>query len=272
MEIKNLFQLLGFRGRSRRYLYRVAEHVLQNGAVVKYAQWLHPTESSKRVTVDLILAYQEILRPGDFCIDIGAHTGDSTLPMAIAAGLTGFTLAVEPNPFVYHVLEKNARANRALAHIETMMAAATDEDGFIQFEYSDSGYCNGGRHEGISPLSHGHAYKLDVFGVNLSKELRECYSDVLARLRYIKIDTEGYDLHVVRSLQEIIREFRPYMKVEIFKKSSTTYRKQLFAFFLESHYSIHKITTEPIGRGPLLSLADVNSWNHYDILCVPGDR
>jgi FkbM family methyltransferase len=271
LKIRNLFQLLGFRGRSRRYLYHVADFVIQNGTVVRYAQWLHPAESPKQITGDQVLAYREFVRPGDFCIDIGAHTGDSTLPMAIAAGPTGFTLALEPNPFVYHVLEKNARANRGIANIHTMMAAATQGECFMQFEYSDSGFCNGGRHEGISPFSHGHAFTLDVFGINLSKELRESYGDLLPRLRFVKVDAEGYDLEVVRTIQEIIREFRPHMKVEVYKKSSKAYRKELFSIFLDSRYSIYKVEREPIGRGPLLSLADVDSWKHYDILCVPDE-
>ncbi len=69
--------------------------------------------------------------------------------MALAVGRSGCVLALEPNPFVYHVLEKNARANRSAANIIPMMAAATEKEGFMQFAYSDSGFCNGGRHEDI---------------------------------------------------------------------------------------------------------------------------
>ena len=38
------------------------------------------------------------------------------------------------------------------------MAGASDVEGFVTFEYSDSGYCNGSRHEGMSVLKHGHAW------------------------------------------------------------------------------------------------------------------
>ena len=34
---------------------------------------------------------------------IGAHIGDTTLPIALAAGKKGFVLALEPNPYVFHV-------------------------------------------------------------------------------------------------------------------------------------------------------------------------
>jgi FkbM family methyltransferase len=280
MKLKNVFELLGFRGRAKRYLYRVEKFNLQGGMAAKYARWLHPKEftgpiADNRATVPVtdhhVAAYREILRPGDFCVDIGAHSGDSTLPIAIAVGTTGCTLALEPNPFVYHVLQKNARANRGIANIETLMAAAAPSERFMQFEYSDSGFCNGGRHEGISSLSHGHAYKLDVFGVNLAKELREDYGDRLPRLRLVKVDTEGFDLYVLQSILDIIREFRPYVKAEVFKNTSTAYRKELFSLFLDNNYSIYHIEDEPIGRGVLLGLKDVDSWRQFDILCVPGE-
>ena len=83
----------------------------------------------------MVDAYREILKEGDFCIDIGAQTGDTTLPMAVAAGVEGCALALEPNPYVYHVLEKNARANNHVANIKTMMAAAGTYEGFMKFEY-----------------------------------------------------------------------------------------------------------------------------------------
>lgn len=271
MRLMGVLQRLGFRGRSKKYLYQVNEFALGGGLVARYAQWLHPAESPKQITADQVRAYREFLGPGDFCIDIGAHTGDSTLPMAIAAGPTGFTLALEPNPFVYHVLEKNARANRGIANIQTLMAAATPAECFMQFEYSDSGFCNGGRHEGISSLAHGHAFKLQVFGIDLARELRESFGDVLPRLRFIKVDAEGYDLYVVRSIQAIIQEFRPCLKLEVFKDSSTAYRKELFSIFLDNRYGIHRIEHEPLGRGPRLSLADVDARQHYDILCVPDE-
>lgn len=73
--------------------------------------------------------------------------------MVIATGLKGLTIALEPNPFFYHVLEKNVRANRKIANIQTIMAAAAPKECFMQFEYSDAGFCNGGRPKGISVLN-----------------------------------------------------------------------------------------------------------------------
>jgi FkbM family methyltransferase len=271
MKLRNLLELIGIHTRTKQYQYSVREFKLKNDSTVKYATWLHPSEFQKPITDEQVNAYKEFLSPGDFCIDIGAHSGDSTIPMALVVGLNGCALALEPNPFVYHVLEKNARTNQHLVNVKTMMAAATLEEGFIQFEYSDSGFCNGGRHEGIGMLRHGHVFKLNVFGVNLTHELKSDYSDFLPKLKFIKIDAEGYDLYVIKSLSEIIRLYRPCIKTEIFKKTSTKYRVELFSFLFENSYEVFKIDQEPVGRGESLNLDDVDRWKHYDILCTPKE-
>ncbi len=271
MKIHNFFQLCGFRGKPQRYTYEMRDFNLGKGKVVHYAQWLHPSESKKEITIDMVNSYEDLLKEGDFCIDIGAHSGDSTLPMALVTGKTGCVLALEPNPYVYHVLEKNARSNRHLTNIRTMMAAVAPNEGIMEFEYSDSGFCNGGRHEGISVLKHGHAFKLKVFCVNLVKELYEDFSEFLPRLKFIKVDTEGYDLYVLQSLIDVIKSYRPIVKTEVFKKTDKNYRLKLLTFFQELDYSVNRIENEPVGTGSQLTEDNLEDWKHYDILCLPNN-
>ena len=269
MQLRNIYEFLGFRKKSKHYLYEMHTFNLDNNIKINYAQWLHPAESKKFVTNEMVDAYREILNEGDFCIDIGAHTGDSTIPMALAAGKSGSVLALEPNPYVYHVLEKNARTNRHALNIKPLMAAGSPEEGFLEFEYSDPGYCNGGRHEGIPFWKHGHAYKLEVFCINLEKELQADYQHDLERLKFIKVDTEGYDLYVLRSLGNSLKQYRPIVKTEIFKKTDRQYRKDLLSLFEDLNYSVYKIIEDPIKAGPLVTEQNLNEWKHYDILCLP---
>lgn len=273
MKIKNLLELAGLRSKPKQYHYQVNEFDIDGIGPVRYAQWLHPKETPKTITSAMVQAYRGILNEGDFCIDIGAHSGDSTLPMALAVGHRGCVLALEPNPYVYHVLEKNARLNPELTHIKTLMAAATPHNQFIEFEYSDSGFCNGGRHENISSLKHGHSYKLSVFGIDLSKELKSDFSSLLPRLKFIKVDAEGYDLYVLQSIQDIIKTCRPGIKAEVFKNTDESYRESLFNFLSDEGYRIYRVTDEPIGHdNQALELQDMNNWKHFDILCIPDTQ
>lgn len=267
MKLKNLIQILGFKGKPRHYLYKVTDYTVGN-ETVHYAQWLHPGESTKEINTELVDAYKRHIGEGDFCIDIGAHSGDTSLPMAMAAGKSGCVLAMEPNPFVYHVLEKNARANTHVGNIDTIMAAASVEDTFVEFEYSDSGFCNGGRHEGISVLKHGHPFKQEVFCVNLENELRQDYADYLPRLKFVKVDTEGYDLYVLKTIENIIADYKPVIKAEIYKKTDERYRAEMLELFHKHGYVVRKITNEPLDTGVELTRDNLDVGKHYDVLAM----
>jgi FkbM family methyltransferase len=271
MKIKNLIQLIGIREKPRHYAYKMHDYDLGNDTIVHYAQWLHPKETKKIITNEMVDAYREILNEGDFCIDIGAHTGDSTIPIALAVKNQGCVLAMEPNPYVYYVLEKNARANRCITNIKPMMAAAGSTEDFLEFEYSDSGFCNGGRHEGISVLSHGHAFKQEVFCVDIEKELQEDFADVLPKLKFIKVDAEGFDLYVLQSMLDVITTYRPIVKAEVYKKTDLNYRRRLLSLFENLNYSVYKLDEEPVKKGPRLSEDNLEEWKHYDILCFPDN-
>jgi FkbM family methyltransferase len=267
MKIKNIVNKLGIKQKTKRYGY-ATQQFEYHGLPVYYSQWLHPKETPKKMVEKEIDELAKYICPGDFCIDIGAHTGDSTLPIALAAGKEGCVLALEPNPYLYHVLEKNVRSNRSTTHIIPLMAAAIEQEGFVTFEYSDSGFCNGGNHKDISFWEHGHAFDLEVFGVNLQHELNTDFKDLLPRLRFIKIDAEGFDLFIIRSILEVIKTYHPVIKAEVFKRTSQAYRDALYDQLSELDYSIYKIDEEPVKKGLLLKKGDMMNWKHFDILCV----
>lgn len=274
MKLRNLFEFAGLRGKPRHFDFTTRSIALDDGRQVTVADWQHPRLSDGRdpyaLMPQVIRDHRQNVSEGDFCIDIGAHVGNSALPMAIAAGRSGCVLALEPNPFVYHVLEKNARANRHIANIRTIMAAAGQSRGFLEFEYSDSGFCNGGRHEGISALRHGHPYKLSVFCVDLQQELREDYAEELERLRLIKVDAEGYDLYILRALAGIIDQYRPVVKAEVFKNTSRQYREDMFDFFESHRYEVFDVATDRFVRGERLDHEAIARSGHFDVLCFPA--
>src|SRR5207302_1825532 len=136
-----------------------------------FARWKHPSETPKTIEQASVDAVRGFLREGDVAIDIGAHTGDSTLPIALAVGREGRVLALEPNPYVFRILDVNASLNPEKTAITPLMFAAMPSDGPFDFEYSDTGFCNGGFHEGVSRWTHGHVHRLTVEGRNLARYL-----------------------------------------------------------------------------------------------------
>src|SRR6478752_6435636 len=126
------------------YGYDVREFDLPQDGLVQYAQWQHPYDQTKTITQSAVDAIRQFVSPGDFVIDVGAHSGDTAVPMALAAGQGGCTLALEPNPYVYKVLVANAALNGGKTNIVPRCCAATQDEGDFVFHYSDAGFCNGG--------------------------------------------------------------------------------------------------------------------------------
>lgn len=267
MKIKEAFYLLGLRPRAKSYGHRIDRHELPEGPL-EYATWLHPKQRPYALVQSEIDFLRGIIRPGDCAIDIGAHGGDTALPIALACGSTGTVLAFEPNSYAYPTLEVNSQLNKDKTNIVPYCLAATATEGEFVFEYSDPGYSNGGRHIGISNWKHGHAFPLKVRGVVLSRFLRECHPDVLRKLRYIKIDVEGYDLDVLRSILDVLSESRPYVRTEVYKWLGDEKRRETFRFFSDLSYTLRTVD-ENWRLGPPIGEADMFRPHGFDIYAEP---
>ena len=262
--------MIGLRPKAQTYGFEIKTFGLAKDGKIEYAQWLHPRETAKQITQESVEELRRFLSPGDVAIDIGAHTGDSTLPMALAVGKSGCVLALEPNSYVFPVLAKNAELNPEKTHIVPLCFAATPEDAELVFRYSDSGYCNGGQFDWISRWSHGHAFELHVQGRNLLRFLQMSYADLIPRIRYIKVDTEGNDEAVIHSISELLSRYKPVLRIEMYRKLTDQQRQSLYQCVRKLGYELQRIVSEDDYRGELVSETDLSRWRHFDALCVPA--
>ena len=178
--------------------------------------------------------------------------------------------ALEPNPYVFKVLALNATLNRSKTDIVPLMFAAMPGDGEFEFEYLGLGVCNGGFHRGISRWKHGHFSKLRVEGRNLAEYLRAEAAE-LPRLRYIKIDTEGFDRAVVQFIDGPDQD-PPAVpsKTEIYKHLPDAERRGFHDDLRRLGYRVFKCE-EDVYRGEELGRDDLSRWPHFDIFAVPGE-
>ena len=269
MKPREFFYMLGIRPKLKTYPHEVLTYELPRDGKVQYAQWLHPSESRKPVLQEAVDVMRRYIRPGDVAIDIGAHTGDTAIPMALAAGREGCVLALEPNPCVFAILKKNSELNPEKTTIVPLMIAATQESGDFDFEYSDAGLCNGGLHEGVSRWRHGHAFKLRVRGENLQAYLAEHFPALIPRVRFLKVDAEGYDYQVLESLKSLISERKPFIKAEVFKHLSLERRELLYDFLAGFGYDVFCVENDLEYPGVRLNRRDLTARRHYDVFCMP---
>jgi FkbM family methyltransferase len=246
---------------------------------VKVAQWKHPFYHPLKLDAGLVSFYRQFIKTGDFAIDIGAHAGDTTIPMALAAGETGAILALEPNRYVYAVLDENAKLNREKTNILPLCIAATADDGVFSFNYSDASFCNGGflsKREVSDPY---HKYTLAIQGRNLDQLLRTEYASYLTKLSFIKVDAEGYDKVIIKNLSGIINDFHPYILSECNHYLVKAERDELFDIMSTGGYTLYQVGLNQLRASDFRSVnkrplnkSDMMKHDHFDILAVPPGR
>ena len=245
---------------------------LADEGLIQHSQWLHPGEFGNVVAQENVNFFKKFIKKEDFVIDIGANEGETTVPMALAADVKGMTLAIEANPHVFKVLKANADLNKQKTNILPLNFAATAVDGEYVFGSGDPSYGNGG----IVGFTHNERrnirYTFQVTGKNLNQYLNQHHAELLPKLTFIKIDTEGYDKEIVKTIPEIMNRYRPYLVTECFGPSTKDEKLELFDLLTSMKYSLHRLDHFNMDAHPLIARADMVAKKTYDILASPSER
>ncbi len=237
--------------------------------LISFAQWQHPKEKPVILTKKNIDFYKNMGVEGTVVIDIGTHTGDTTIPMGIAAGKKGLVIGLEPNKYVFKVLEENIRLNISRANIEGHCIAATQHDGDYIFNYSDASFCNGGYLSEIETKDHNHFYQLEVKGKNLHNFLEDKYSNKILNISLIKIDAEGYDKEILKTIPEILNNQKPVLMVECYKKLNFSEREELFDVLSNHDYTLYRLHNfEELEELNMITREDMHKEKHFEILAL----
>lgn len=112
------------------------DHAILCRVLGKYIMYAHPEDIG--ITPHLCLngfweswitiAMARVLKPGMFCLDIGANHGYYTMMMADAVGESGRVLAVEPNPELVDMIELSVEVNGFQMNTKILQKAAYDKD------------------------------------------------------------------------------------------------------------------------------------------------
>lgn len=242
-----------------------------------YAIWMHPSQRHK----DFEFSKQELdfmgkaIPKGSTAIDIGAHTGDTSVAYAVVAGKEGKVLAFEPNIAAYEVLEQNAKLNDNIIPVHR---AITEKEGKFTFHYTDPGLCNGGF---SNALKHkfgigGNTVPLKVRGICLESWLNAHYPDLIDKISFIKIDAEGYDKNILKNIKGLVSRCKPLIQCEVYPFLNKEELAELYAAIDDMGYScfiggVHSCDVTLIDRKNPLSLKDILDLEGKlcDLICFP---
>ena len=192
--------------------------ILING----YEMFLKPNDPGISTELSLFKSHEplntkiisRLLKPGMTCLDIGGNIGYYVLLERKCVGKEGKIIAIEPLLQNYEYLNKNIE-HQNFDNIQTFNFACGDEDVLADFFVNKkSNGCHVIR-DGVAPPnpSKGTIGKIQV------KKLDSVIGELkLNRVDFVRMDAEGYELHILRGLKTTLEKFQPIISLELHKR------------------------------------------------------
>jgi len=255
---------------TKEYPVTIDTFSLREYGQIKFANWENPLVEKKILNSDNIDFLKKFIKQGDFTIDIGANIGQVSTILSILCGKDGLTIAFDPNPYVFKILQQNADLNVDKANLLAYNFAITDVDDEFYYNSSEASFNNGGISKEKENRHGKYSLSSKIKGINLENFLISKFNDKLPKLRLIKIDTEGYDKEIIKSISNILIKYKPIVISECFGKLSQAERFEQFDLLKSKGYSLYYFTdfvadTKII---PIAKKEDMLNWKHFDFYAI----
>lgn len=169
------------------------------------------------------------LKPSMVAIDVGANVGYFTLLFSRLVGQSGKVFAFEPTRRTFQFLIDNIRLNEC-SNVYPFNSAVGDHSGQLQLIQAES-YAESDTN--FVRLSNGETPIVTIDSLRLPK------------LDFIKTDTEGFDLRVLRGAENTLRRCRPAILLEVNPGALARYgdsAEELTQFLASLGYSFRQPT------------------------------
>jgi FkbM family methyltransferase len=145
------------------------------------------------------------VREGDRVLDIGANIGYYTLLLSRLVGVRGTVVAVEPHPENFRLLRRNLTLNR-VGNVKLLQAAVADHRGQASLVVSRASNWHT-----LVENSDPQAVTITVPTVTVD-ELRDEFG---AGFSLLRMDTEGYEGHILEGAKHTLEVDRPVLTIEV---------------------------------------------------------
>jgi FkbM family methyltransferase len=193
---------------------------LTNAAVMLLARTTPYLESE-------LLGLASEVKPGSVCVDVGAAAGLYSLALSELAGPSGVVHSIEPLTFA-HPVWRRILNSQGRPNVRYHALALGTEAGQGVMSVPSGRYMHvtgrsflAGKAAGLGPNVEFASHEEVPVGVDTIDGLIERAG--VTRLDFIKIDTEGGELHVLQGGERSVKEFRPTVLVEIEARHTARY-------------------------------------------------
>jgi FkbM family methyltransferase len=172
--------------------------------ILSSGKWFSVDKNERRFLVNFI-------QPRMVCFDIGANQGFFTILLSKCVGSGGHVFAFEPTGIEFPKLEKIAQINRVNNVILEKMAVGL-QGGLVNMVVCLNGH--GSRSSLREPPSEviSQTKIEDVSITTLDAYVRDSN---IGQIDFIKIDTEGAELEILRGGEQVLSTHRPLLMVEL---------------------------------------------------------
>lgn len=225
-------------------------------------EWLFYTGTHQKSLTDFLRVN---INENCHCIDIGAHLGFYTLKFAKWVGSGGKVAAFEPNPTTHNELLDNIRRN-GIENVMVVGDAVAEESGVASFFVTTPG---------MSSLHISRSNKQNEIKVNVTTIDSFMQNSEWERLDIIKIDTEGFDCHVILGARESIIHFKPLIVFEYSLDCDREKCRKSIRLLNSIDYLYLNLKNKHSKSN--ISIDELNSWlpdriGHIDVICLPASK
>lgn len=233
---------------------------------------------------DITFAIMELLPVKGIFIDIGSNWGHHSFTAALLKSAE--VLCFEPNPYVFKDLveiTKQLKLENQISHFCKALSNEKDGKIFLTQNSFESGMAslNYDFLKKILEPSKSVLYRLmkkvfNLRSINYQVELRRLDDYELKKINLIKIDTEGFEINILKGSQKTINACQPFIIFEYFHFEHSGFDEYL-SFFKEIDYVIIEVNYELLKdhdnfylmQGSIIKKEEFNLNSKSNFLAVP---
>lgn len=185
----------------------------------------------------------------DRCVDVGAHAGTYSVLLSHHAD---HVYAFEPSPHSFEILK-----NLNIGNVTVFNIALGNENGEAEISFPRVSGKIDFALATLRTLGADEYERIDLQKVKVSK-FNDFETQIdFNRIDFVKIDVEGFEMHVLRGMDRLIEQYKPTLLIEIEQRHNPDYRdifEHLGARGFEPYYTEDGVALRKLDIDALPSL------------------